>query len=88
MSVHDGELSLPRPTPGLTDAENDRRRAVRKRYIEWDTRVVAHATFAAGVRICDRWAVEVHGQHWSNGQFSDDTHDGADTLGARAAYRF
>lgn len=87
-SVHDGHLTLPRPAPGLSDEENQRRREVRHDNIEWDTRAVWHATFAVGYRVSDRWALEVQGQHWSNGQLGSDTHDGADSLGLRAAYRF
>jgi hypothetical protein len=88
VSVHDGSLSLPQPTPGLSDAENARRRAVRDEYIEFDTRWLFHATFAVGLRLDERWALEIEGQHWSNGQLGNDTHDGADSLGLRVAYRF
>lgn len=88
VAVHDGELSLPRPTDGLSLEENNRRRAIRDEYIEFDRRWVFHATFALGYRLSDRWAVEFEGQHWSNGELGSDTHDGADSLGLRAAYRF
>lgn len=88
IAVHDGHLSLPPPTPGLSDEENARRRAARDDYIEFDKRWVFHATFALGYRLNDRWAVELEGQHWSNGQLGNDTHDGADSVGLRAAYRF
>lgn len=88
LSVHDGALSLPRPTPGLSDEENQRRRDKRDKYIEFDKRWVFHATFAVGLRLNESWAVEIEGQHWSNGQLGVDTHDGADSVGLRAAYRF
>jgi len=88
LSVHDGELYLPRPTPGLSDEENQRRRRDRDRYVEFDKRWVFHATFALGLRLNEQWAVELEGQHWSNGQFGSDTHDGVDSLGLRAARRF
>lgn len=88
LSVHDGELSLPRPTPGLSDEENQRRRAARDKYIEFDKRWLFHATFAVGLRLNESWAVEIQGQHWSNGQLGNETHDGADSVGLRAAYRF
>ncbi|KQW68136.1 hypothetical protein ASE17_06665 [Phenylobacterium sp. Root77] len=88
VAVHDGSLYLPRPEAGVSHEENLRRRAARDEYIEFDKRWVFHATFAVGYRLNERWAVELEGQHWSNGQFSSDTHDGADSLGLRAAYRF
>ncbi|MBA4013599.1 MAG: hypothetical protein C0481_17195 [Phenylobacterium sp.] len=88
VAVHDGSLYLPRPQVGVPDEENQRRRAVRDEYIEFDKRWVFHATFAVGYRLNERWAVEFEGQHWSNGQFGSDTHDGADSLGLRAAYSF
>lgn len=88
VAVHDGDLSLPRPEPGVPHEENLRRRAIRDEYIEFDSRWVFHATFALGYRLNDRWAIEFEGQHWSNGQLSNDEHDGADSLGLRAAYRF
>lgn len=88
LSVHDGALSLPRPTPGLSDEENQRRRNDRDKYIEFNERWLFHATFALGLRLNERWAVEIEGQHWSNGQLGNETHDGADSVGLRAAYRF
>ncbi|MCR5878734.1 acyloxyacyl hydrolase [Phenylobacterium sp. J367] len=88
VAIHDGKLDLPPPTAGLSDAENDRRRAVRDDRIAFDTRWQFHATFAVGWRLNDRWAIEIEGQHWSNGQLGSQTHDGADSLGLRAAYRF
>ena len=88
LSVHDGSLYLPRPTPGTPDEENQRRRHDRDEYIEFDRRWVFHATFAVGLRLNERWAGEVEGQHWSNGSLGSETHDGADSLGLRAAYRF
>lgn len=88
LAVHDGALSLPSPEPGVPDEENQRRRIARDNYIEFDKRWVFHATFAVGYRLSERWAVEFEGQHWSNGQVGNDTHDGTDSLGLRAAYRF
>lgn len=88
VAAHDGELYLPRPEAGVPDEENERRRQVRKEYIEFDKRWVFHATFAVGYRLNELWAVEFEGQHWSNGQFGSDTHDGVDSLGLRAARRF
>lgn len=88
IAVHDGYLSLPRPEPGVPHEENLRRKAMRDDYIEFDKRWVFHATFAVGYRLSERWAVELEGQHWSNGQLGNDTHDGADSVGLRAAYRF
>lgn len=88
ISVHDGELHLPRPEVGVPDEENQRRRELRDERIEFDKRWVFHATFAVGLRLNQNWAVEIEGQHWSNGQLGNDTHDGADSLGLRAAYRF
>lgn len=88
LSVHDGNLTLPRPTAGESVEENERRRDIRRRYIEFDTRWLFHATFAVGYRLTDKWAVEFEGQHWSNGQLGNDTHDGSDSLGLRASYRF
>lgn len=88
LSVHDGSLYLARPAAGTPDEENQRRRHDRDEYIEFDRRRVFHATFAVGLRLNERWAVEVEGQHWSNGSFGSETHDGADSLGLRAAYRF
>lgn len=88
IAVHDGELDIPGPAVGLPDEENARRRAVRDEYIEFNTRWQFHATAAVGLRLNERWAVEIEGQHWSNGQLGNDTHDGVDSLGLRAAYRF
>jgi lipid A 3-O-deacylase len=88
VSLHDGELSLPRPDAGETDAENALRRHNREERIEFDQRWVFHATFALGYRLTERWAVEFEGQHWSNGQLRSETHDGVDSLGLRVAYRF
>jgi hypothetical protein len=88
LSVHDGALSLPRPSASVSDEENQRRRHDRNEFIEFDKRWVFHATFAVGLRLDEHWAVEVQGQHWSNGQFGSSTHDGADSLGLRAAYRY
>lgn len=88
LSVHDGELYLPRPDASQTEEENARRREDREERIEFDKRWVFHATFALGLRLNERWAVEFEGQHWSNGQLNSETHDGVDSLGLRAAYRF
>lgn len=88
LSTHDGALYLPRPTAGLPDEENQRRRHDRDKYIEFDERWLFHATFAVGLRLDEHWAVEIQGQHWSNGQLGNETHDGADSVGLRAAYRF
>lgn len=88
LSVHDGELYLPRPDPDASPEENAPRRHAREERIEFDKRWVFHATFAWGLRLNERWAVEFEGQHWSNGQLNSETHDGVDSLGLRAAYRF
>ena len=61
---------------------------MRNNYIEFDKRWVFHATFAVGLRLDEHWALEIEGQHWSNGQLGNDTHDGSDSVGLRAAYRF
>jgi hypothetical protein len=88
LSVHDGELYLPRPDPMASPEENAPARHMREERIEFDQRWVFHATFALGWRLNERWAVEFEGQHWSNGQLRSETHDGVDSLGLRAAYRF
>ena len=88
LAVHNGALSLPHPKAGVSDAENQRRRRDLKEKIEFESRVQFHATFALGLRLDEHWAVELEGQHWSNGRFASDTHDGADSLGLRTAYRF
>jgi hypothetical protein len=73
---------------GLPPEENLRRRRDRKENIAFERRWLFHATFAVGFRLDERWAVELEGQHWSNGELNDDTHDGADSLGLRVARRF
>jgi len=88
LAVHDGAISLPQPQAGLSPEENERRRYDLKVRYEFGHRVLYHATFAVGWRLSERWAVEVEGQHWSNGHLGSDTHDGADSLGLRGAYRF
>ena len=88
MAVHDGAITLPRPMSGLSPEENARRRHDRDRLAEWGYRTIFHATFALGWRLNERWALEFEGQHWSNGHVGSDTHDGANSLGLRAAYRF
>ncbi|MGH6963074.1 MAG: acyloxyacyl hydrolase [Phenylobacterium sp.] len=88
LSVHDGDLTLPRPMSGLTEEENARRRHERDVRAEWGYRTLFHATFALGWRLNSKWAVEFEGQHWSNGHVGSNTHDGANSLGVRAAYRF
>lgn len=88
LAVHDGDLSLPPPMVGLPLEENIRRRRDRDTRIEYETRIQYHATFALGWRVSPRWAVELEGQHWSNGHLGSDIHDGADSLGLRGAYRF
>lgn len=88
LAIHDGEISLDQPQPGLSLAENERRRKAREEKVEFGHRVLYHATFALGLRLDERWAVEFEGQHWSNGHLGSDTHDGTDSLGLRAAYRF
>jgi hypothetical protein len=88
VAVHDGALSLPRPSSAVTEVENIRRRQERDKHAEWGYRTIFHATFAVGWRLNPRWAVEFEGQHWSNGHVGSDTHDGANSLGLRAAYRF
>ena len=88
LAVHDGDLTLPRPMSGLSAEENNRRRHERDVRAEWGYRTIFHATFAVGWRLNPRWAVEFEGQHWSNGHVGSDTHDGANSLGLRAARRF
>jgi len=88
LAIHDGALTLPRPMAGVPDEENIRRRHVRDEELEWGHRTIFHATFAVGWRLNPRWAVELEGQHWSNGHVGSDTHDGANSLGLRAAYSF
>lgn len=74
LAVHDGELE---PTPGDPDQ------------IAFGSRVLLHFTLGAGVRLTDRWALELSAQHWSHGGvFDDSNNDGADVLAIRAAYRF
>jgi hypothetical protein len=88
LAVHDGDLTLPRPTPAVTEEENIRRRHERDKHAEWGYRTIFHATFAVGWRLNPRWALEFEGQHWSNGHVGSNTHDGANSLGLRAAYSF
>ena len=88
LAVHDGALTLPRPSPAVPEEENIRRRHERDEHAEWGYRTIFHATFAVGWRLNSRWAVEFEGQHWSNGHVGSNTHDGANSLGLRAAYTF
>lgn len=87
LAVHDGELSLPEPQPGLPEAENARRRAVRLDTSEHVYRTLLHANFAIGWRVSERVAVEVTGQHWSNGHLGTTGNDGTDVVGLRIAWR-
>ncbi|CAN7402631.1 acyloxyacyl hydrolase [Phenylobacterium sp. LjRoot219] len=88
LSVHDGHLNLPKPEPGLSAEENQHRVHEREEQLEWGYRTIFHSTFAIGWRVTPRWALEFEGQHWSNGRIGGETHDGANSLGLRAAYRF
>jgi hypothetical protein len=86
-AVHDGHLFLPPPMVGLPLEENIERREVRQERSEFGYRELLHATFDVGWRLNDRWAVELLGQHWSNGHLGTSSNDGADILSARLAYR-
>lgn len=86
-AVHNGELFLPPPMVGLPLEENIRRRQIREERSEFAYRELFHATFDVGWRLNDRWAVELLGQHWSNGHLGTSSNDGADILSARLAYR-
>lgn len=88
LAVHDGELELPRPQPGLSAAENAARQKRLNEEIAFGSRVLFHFTLAVGYRINDRWAVELGSQHWSQGGILNKTNDGADQLFLRTAYRF
>ena len=87
LAIHDGHLSLPEPQPGLTEEENARRRRLRQDHSEQVYRTLLHANFAVGWRLSERLALEVTGQHWSNGHLGTTYNDGADVLGLRLAYR-
>jgi len=87
LAIHDGELELPKPEPGLSDEENARRRQVRDERSEFVYRELLHASLAFGWRLNDSLAVELSGQHWSNGHLGNTGNDGTDIIGVRLAYR-
>lgn len=88
LALHDGEIDLPQPQPGLPAAENAARARRIQEEIAFGSRVLLHFTLAVGYRINDRWAVELGSQHWSHGGLFGDNNDGADQLFLRTAYRF
>ena len=88
LAIHNGDIAVPPPMVGVPLEENLRRRHERDTRNQFEHRALYHATFALGWRLSARWALEFEGQHWSNGHVGSDTHDGANSLGLRAAYRF
>ena len=87
----DGEDELPDfREPGLSQAEINRRAALRDTRIEFGSKVLFEPELAIGYRFNERLAAELAYTHISNGRIIGDSeqNDGMDDVGVRIVYSF
>lgn len=56
--------------------------------ISFGSRILFRQQLTLGYRVTDKWALEIFGEHLSNGQILSSINEGVDILGLKAARRF
>ena len=56
--------------------------------ISFGSRILFRQQLTFGYRVTDKWALEIFGEHLSNGQILSSINEGVDILGLKAARRF
>lgn len=90
LAYTDGAAGLPPVNePGISPAEIQRRLVLYNTRIDFGSKVLFNPELAVGVRLNERWAVELSYTHLSNGQiFHTGKNQGLDDAGARLVYTF
>lgn len=90
LAYTDGAAGLPPVNqPGISAAEIQRRLVLYNTRIDFGSKVLFQPEIALGVRLDERWAVELSYVHLSNGQiFHTGKNQGLDDAGARLVYSF
>jgi hypothetical protein len=90
LAYTDGAAGLPPVNAaGISPAEIERRLRLYNTRIDFGSKVLFAPEVALGVRLSDRWAVELSYTHLSNGQiFHTGKNQGLDDAGARLVYSF
>jgi hypothetical protein len=90
LAYHTGHAELPDfREPGITQAEAERRAALRAEEKEYGSKVLIQPELSLGYAFNERVAGELSYVHLSNGRlYGDGQNDGLDMVGARLVYRF
>lgn len=90
LAIHDGETELPDfRIPGLSQAEIQRRVALRDQKIEFGARVLFQPEFSVGYQLNEKTAAELSYVHLSHGQIlGHGKNQGLDEVGIRIARKF
>lgn len=84
LTVHDGYRFTPDPfVPGLSRAEFDRRYDLYRNRTAFGSRVLFNPNASLGIRLTDRYAVELAWEHFSHAQVFNDQNPGFDSFGVR-----
>jgi lipid A 3-O-deacylase len=88
-AIHSGKVDLPSSLePGLTQAEIDRRLAVRRSNLDLGSRVLFEPELSLGWRATERLALELSWIHLSHAQLASRQNPGLGDLGLRAVWQF
>jgi lipid A 3-O-deacylase len=88
-AVHSGKVDLPSSLePGLTQAEIDRRLALRRNNLDLGSRVLFEPELSLGWRATERLALELSWIHLSHAQLASRQNPGLGDLGLRAVWQF
>jgi lipid A 3-O-deacylase len=88
-AIHSGKVDLPSSLePGLTQAEIDRRLALRRNNLDLGSRVLFEPELSLGWRATDRLALELSWIHLSHAQLASRQNPGLGDLGVRAVWQF
>lgn len=89
LALHDGYRFTPDPfVGGLSPAETQRRVDLYLNRTSFGSRVLFNPNLSVGVRLGERWAVEVAYEHFSHAQLFSRQNPGIDNLGIRVVHRF
>ena len=69
--------------PGLSSVEASRRYDLYLSRTSWGSRVLFNPNASIGVRLDERWAVELAWEHFSHAQVFSERNPGIDNLGLR-----
>lgn len=84
LTLHDGYRYTPDPfVPGISMQEAMRRYDIYSRRTAFGSRLLFNPNLSVGVRLDDRWAVEVAFEHFSHAGIFSDQNPGINNLGIR-----